>query len=144
MTKKEFINELKAYFHDVEWRPFDENKIINMLERFQAKVEPIYIIKKVYLESKPVQNYSFSDKIIEEVANDVCMEHNITIEQLKANSPRSCYRNGKRRAIEYVAARRDLCRRVKQSSGKLVTATRLKEWFGYKCHSCVLHLLNNY
>lgn len=142
MTKKEFINELKAYFHEVEWRPFDENKIMNMLERFQAKIEPVYILKKVYLESKTTPTYVVNQGMIDQIAKDVCQEHGITIEQLKANSPRECYRNGKRRGMEYVTARRDMCRRVKQSAGKDVTLIQLKDWFGYKCHSCIIHLLN--
>jgi chromosomal replication initiation ATPase DnaA len=143
MTKKEFINELKAYFHEFEWRPFDENKVMNMLERFQRTVEPIVILKKVYLESNTSPTYANNQGMMEQIAKDVCAEHNITIEQLKANSNISCYRDGKRRGIEYVTARRDMCRRVKQSAGKDVTLVQLKDWFGYKDHSSIIHLLNS-
>lgn len=143
MTKNEFVKELKAYFHEWDWRPFDENKIISMLEKFQAKVEPIYILKKVYLQAQPVVNLKVNQTVINAVADEICMEHGVTIEQLKANSPLSCYEDKKRGANKYVAARRDMCRRV-MATDNTITKTELRKWFGYKCHSSIIHLLNKY
>ena len=143
MTKKEFVKELKAYFHEFDWRPFDENKILNMLDRFQAKVEPIYILKKVYLEAKPVVNLKENQTVIDAVADEICKEHGITIQELKANSPLGCYEDGKRGSLKYVAARRDMCRRV-MSTDNTITKIELKKWFGYRCHSSIYHLLNKY
>ncbi len=143
MTKKEFVNELKAYFHEFDWRPFDENKIINMLERFQDKVEPIYILKKVYLQAQPVTNLKENQALIDTVAEEVCKEHDITLHQLKANSPLKYYQDGKKAALKYVSARRDMCRRV-MATDNTITKTELRQWFGYKCHSSIIHLLNKY
>jgi hypothetical protein len=143
MTKNEFVKELKAYFHEWDWRPFDENKVISMLEKFQDKVEPIYILKKVYLEAKPIVNLKENQTVIDAVADEICREHGITIKELKADSPLSCYKDGKKGSMKYVAARRDMCRRV-FSTDDTITKTELKEWFGYKCHSSIIHLLNKY
>lgn len=143
MTKKEFVKELKAYFHEWDWRPFDENKIMNMLERFQDKIEPIVVLKKVYLQAKPTTNLKLNQTVIDAVADEVCNEHGITIQELKANSPLSCYEDGKRGSIKYTSARRDMCRRV-MSTDPTIARLELKKWFGYKCHSSIYHLLNKY
>lgn len=143
MTKKEFVKELKAYFHEWDWRPFDENKVISMLEKFQASVEPITILKKVYLKETPVVNLKENQTVIEAVADEICKEHGITLQQLKASSPLKVYDKGKRGSMKYVAARRDMCRRV-IATDNTITRTELRDWFGYKCHSSIIHLLNKY
>lgn len=143
MTKKEFVKELKAYFHEFDWRPFDENKVMSMLERFQGSIEPITILKKVYLKETPLVNLKENQTVIEAVAQEICNEHGVTIEQLKANSHKSKYEDGKSGSLKYVSARRDMVRRI-MATDKTITRTELKKWFGYKCHSSIIHLLNKY
>jgi hypothetical protein len=143
MTKRDFLSELKSYFTEHEWKQHDENKIINMLDRYRDSVKTIYLVKKVEIEKK-IQSFDMrpSSIVLDEMAKTICEKHNITIEELKVNSPLSAYKKREKRRGEYIEARADFCRSVKMSS-PMMRLTTLQRWFGYKCHSSIIHLIKN-
>lgn len=143
MTKKDFLKELKSYFTEHEWKEYDEKKVMSMLDRYRDSVKTIYLVKKVEIE-KRIQSFDMrpSSIILDEMAKTICEKHNITVEELKVNSPSSSYKKGEKRRAEYIEARADFCRSINLSS-PMIRLTTLQRWFGYKCHSSIIHLIKN-
>lgn len=140
MTKKEFLKELKDYFNEYEWKPYDEKRMMLLLTKFEQEMKPVTIVKEVIVkEHVSVEATTKSD--IESVANEICDKHKITIEQLKANSPKSCYSKGEKRKSEYIEARRDFCITLWQRHPTAKLSV-VKRFLGYKCHSSIFHFLN--
>ena len=140
MTKKEFLKELKDYFNDYEWKSYDEKRIMLLLTQFEQSMKPVTIIKEVVVRQQfKLETVTKAD--IENVASYICQKHQITIEQLKANSPNSCYHRGEKRKSEYIEARRDFCLTLweKHPASKLSV---VKRFLGYVCHSSIYHFLN--
>jgi hypothetical protein len=140
MTKKEFLKELKDYFNDYEWRPYDEKRIMLLLTKFEQETKPVTIVKEVIVrEHVTVEPTTKTD--IESVAKEICEKHKITMEQLKADSPKSCYSKGESRKSEYIEARRDFCITLWQRHPTAKLSV-VKRFLGYKCHSSIIHFLN--
>lgn len=143
MTKKDFLKELKSYFTEHDWKEYDEKKIMSMLERYRDSVKTIYLVKKVEVErSHDHINIQPSDDVLDSIAKHICEKHNITIEELKPNSPLKCYKLKGRRNAEYIIARADFCRTVSTQAPN-IKLTTMRNWFGYKCHSSIIHLLKH-
>lgn len=142
MTKKDFLKELKDYFTEHEWKEHDEKKVMSMLDRYKDSFKTVYLVKKVEV-AKPTKqiDYQPSVVVLDDVANDICELHKIKIEELKVNSPLSCYKRGQKRRSEYVQARAEFCKTIRNIAPH-VKLTALRNWFGYRCHSSIVHLLN--
>jgi len=140
MTKKEFLKELKDYFNEYEWKPYDEKRMMLLLTKFEQEMKPVTIVKQVIVrEHVAAEATTITD--IQKLASEICEKHKITIEQLKANSPKSCYSKGEKRKSEYIEARRDFCITL-WSQHPTAKLSVVKRFLGYKCHSSIFHFLN--
>lgn len=140
MNKKAFLKELKDYFNDYEWKSYDEKRIMLLLTKFEEAIKPLTIIKEVIVrEHVKVEATTIAD--IQKLSDEICAKHKITIEQLKANSPKSCYSKGESRKSEYIEARRDFCITL-WSQHPTAKLSVVKRFLGYKCHSSIFHFLN--
>ncbi len=140
MTKKEFLKELKDYFNEYEWKSYDEKRIMLLLTKFEQSVKPVTIVKEVVI-NKQVRVEAYTAEDIQSHAENICNKHRITLEQLKANSPKSFYSKGERRSSEYIEARRDFCLTVFDKYPSMNKSV-IKRFLGYKCHSSIFHFLN--
>lgn len=140
MTKKEFLKELKDYFNDYEWKSYDEKRIMLLLTKFEESIKPLTIIREVIVKERvKVEPTTSAD--MQKIADEICAKHNITIEQLKANSPKSCYDKRESRKSEYIEARRDFCLTL-WNQYPTSNLSVVKRFLGYKCHSSIYHFLN--
>lgn len=140
MNKKEFLKEIKDYFNEHEWKPYDEKRIMLLLTKFEQSVKPVTIIKEVVV-NKDIKIDSYTIEDVRIFAENICNKHRITMEQLKADSPNSCYANGEKRKSEYIEARRDFCIGI-FTEYPFMKLSVIKRFLGYKCHSSIIHFLN--
>lgn len=141
MTKKDFLRELKSYFPDIEWNESAESRVLMLLGKYHVFQKDRVVIKQIYVDREVVvEGQSATEPDFQRIAEEICKLHNISLEQLKANSPKWAYAGGKRAAKELVDARQEFVRRLFNAyphTSKLQTS----RWLGYVCHSSVFHLI---
>jgi hypothetical protein len=123
MTKKEFVKELKDYFSDHEWKPYDEKRIMLLLNKFEEESKPVVLIKQEV--EYPERVDSFPD--MENEWLKICQIHNI--------DPVTSRKNKKQ---ENVSARTYFVRYMYLKYNK-VTSTAIGKFLG-RDHSTVLHM----
>lgn len=143
MTNKDFLRELKSYFPDIEWNKSAESRIELLVDRYHCGIKEKVLVRHIYIDREvKVEGTCASENDYNTVAQEVCEAHSITLEQLRANSPKWAYKGGKSGARELVDARHDFVKKIFRRfphSSKSQTA----RFLGYDCHSSVYHLLND-
>lgn len=141
MTKKDFLRELKSYFSDIDWTAGAESRVNLLLDRYHSGIKEKVAVRHIYIDREViVEGTCAQEKDYNKIAEEICEEHSITLEQLRANSPLWAYRKGKSRTRELVDARNAFVSKVFRRfphSSKSQTA----RYLGYDCHSSVYHLL---
>lgn len=146
MTQQEYIKELKAFLTEVDWDKFTTNRVNELTTKLISSVLDVRPIKYVYMNKYKIVTAKIAAKQedLDRIALEVCAEYNITIQQLKVNSPDSCYfRNGKwrgKRHIPFVQARWCFCKTVLEQYSDTIYMM-LAEYLGYKDHTSIMHLL---
>lgn len=143
MTKKDFLRELKSYFPDIDWTDGAESRVNLLVDRYHSGIKEKVVVRHIYVDREViVEGTCAQEKDFNKIAEEICEEYSITLEQLRANSPKWAYRKGKAGAKELVDARHDFVKKVFRRfphSSKSQTA----RYLGYDCHSSVYHLLND-
>jgi hypothetical protein len=141
MTNKDFLRELKSYFPDIDWTEHAESRVLMLVDRYRSTIKHKTIVKQIYIDREVVLDATSAreDNYLE-LAEEVCERNKITLDQLKANSPKWAYEKGKVRAGHLVDARCEFIRKLfaKFPHTSQVQAAR---WIGYKDHSSIYHLL---
>ena len=142
MTKKDFLRELKSYFPDIDWTSGAESRVNLLLDRYHSGIKEKVVVRHIYIDREViVEGTCAQEQDFNKIAEEICREHSITLEQLRVNSPLWAYTKGKVRAKELVDARNSFVNKVFRRfphSSKSQTA----RFLGYDCHSSVYHLLN--
>lgn len=122
MTKKEFIKELKDYFSDHEWKPYDEKRMMLLLNKFEEEMKPVVIKREI---EHPQRVDSFPD--MESEWLKICKLYNV--------DPIASRKNKKQ---ENVSARTHFVRYMYLKYDK-ITSTSIGKFLG-RDHSTVLHM----
>jgi hypothetical protein len=143
MTKKDFLRELKSYFTDIDWTPAAESRVNLLLESYHTTAKTKVLVKHIYVDREVMVEGSCAKEMdYAKIAEEVCRNHNITLEQLKVSSPNWAYKDGRKGTRELVDARHEFVNKVFARfphSSKVQTS----RWLGYTCHSSVYHLLKD-
>jgi len=99
------IKEMEAYFTEIRWTDHAKQKVGNLLSEYKKSVSKKQdIIKKVEYVPHNIVDTIRGEVMDDEVAEEVCERHGITINQLK----------GKGQSNELVTARADFTLEVKR------------------------------
>lgn len=124
-----------AHYFNIEMTERNKKRLRELYEEYSSKIPPVIRIKEVTREIRPPKRLPSGELDI--LANEICEAYNITLLQLKYNSPREAYHRGKKRLGKYVDARQDFSvRAVRQ--GFLIT--QISD-FLHVDHTTVVHYL---
>jgi hypothetical protein len=141
MTNKDFLRELKSYFPDIDWTDGAESRVLLLVDRYRSTIKHKTVVKQIYVDREVVlPATSAKDEDYVEIAQEVCENHKITLEQLRANSPKWAYERGEIRTRPLVDAR---CEFVKKVFARFPHTSQVQaaRWLGYRDHSSIYHLL---
>jgi hypothetical protein len=141
MTNKDFLRELKSYFPDIDWTEHADSRVNMLLDRYRSAIKHKTIVKQIYIDREVVvSSTSAKHEDYLKIAEEICERHEITLEQLRANSPSWAYKDGRIRTTPLVDAR---CEFVRKVFGKFphTSKTQTARWLGYRDHSSIYHLL---
>lgn len=132
------INDLVqqiAHYFNLDMTETHKKRLRYFCEEYEKKIPEKVRIQKVHQVlaiKKPV-------RFLESIAIDICEEHQMTMEQLKMDSPSEAYSNGRKRLREYVDGRQEFCLRAFEAGhSKTAIAKFLK-----MDHTSVIHLVHH-